>query len=317
MSDIARKAGRLLPRPVKHWRLLVTLALGLLLSAQTLAKSHYPFSVTSEKVSNSYQLIAHNRGHAPVSVLVSLNSVDNISADQIFPLAVVVRANSDTTLATIRAANPARGLRFSTQSHFLPGNFRARHETSATYRLPFADGLSFIIGQAPGGPLVTHNTPDSEQAIDFTMPEGTPIVAARSGIVIAAEGHNQFGGKDPAMLSMANHVRILHADDSIATYGHLAPSGVQVGVGQRVTVGSVIGRSGSTGYSSGPHLHFVVHQLLRKSNGFGSISVPIRFYVGNPAYVFAPQYRQKVTADYRSPGQAPPILEQKTGPKAR
>lgn len=317
MFDIARKAGRLLPRPAKQWHLLVALALGFLLSTQALAKANYPFSVTSEKIGSNFQIIAHNRGHAPVSVLLTLNSVENISADQSFPLAVVVRANSDTTLVTIRAANPARSLRFSTQSHFMPGNFRTRHEPNATYRLPFADGLSFVISQAPGGPVATHNTPESEQAVDFTMPEGTPIVAARSGIVIAAEGHNQFGSKDPAMLSMANHVRILHADESIATYGHLAPSGVQVGVGQRVTTGTVIGRSGNTGYSSGPHLHFVVHQLLNKNNGFGSVSVPIRFYVGNPAYVFAPQYRQKVTADYRTPGQAQPILEQKTGSKAR
>lgn len=302
---------------IKRREFLVGLAFAFLLSAEVLAKSNYPFTVVAEKIGNRYRIIAHNRGPAPVSVLVSLTAVDNISADQIFPLAVVVRAESDSMLATVQAVDERRSLHFSTQSHFLPGNFLALHEPGASYRLPFADGRTFVISQAPDGPRLTHNTPESEQAIDFTMPEGTPIVAARSGIIIAAEGHNQFGGKDPAMLSMANHVRILHADDSIATYGHLAPSGVQVGVGQRVTVGSVIGRSGSTGYSSGPHLHFVVHQLLRKSNGFGSISVPIRFYVGNPAYVFAPQYRQKVTADYRSPGQAPPILEQKTGPKAR
>ena len=133
------------------------------------------------------------------------------------------------------------------------------------------------------------------------MPENTPIIAARSGVVIAAEGANHFGGQDKAMLSMANHVRILHADDSIATYAHLAPRGVLVGVGQRVEKGARIGYSGSTGYSSGPHLHFAVHQLLRKSDGFASISVPIRFYVGNPAYIFTPQYLQKVSADYRSP----------------
>ena len=119
------------------------------------------------------------------------------------------------------------------------------------------------------------------------------------------------------MLNMANHVRILHADDSIATYAHLAPGGVVVGVSQRVEAGSLIGYSGSTGYSTGPHLHFVVQQTLRKSDGFGSISVPIRFYVGSPAHVFTPKHLQKVTADYRSPGQEPPIVQRKTGPQAR
>ncbi len=294
------------------------LLLAFFASRPALAGTPYPFTVTSEKVGQSYQLIAHNRGHAPVSVQVSLTSVENISSDQSFPLFAVSRPNSDTTLATIRAANPGRNFRFSTQNRFQPGNFRANHDPGALYRLPFEDDRSFVIGQAPGGPMTTHITPDSEQAIDFTMPENTLIVAARQGVVISAEGANQFGGQDKTMLSMANHVRILHADDSIATYAHLAPRGVLVGVGHRVEPGTVIGYSGSTGYSSGPHLHFAVHQLLRKSDGFGILSVPIRFYVGNPAFVFTPQYLQKVTADYRSPGRAPPFLDiRKTGPKAR
>ena len=298
-------------RHLVFW-LLVILASRLAWAAKT-----YPFTVTSEKIGQSYQLIAHNRGPAPISVQISLTAVENISSDQSFPIFAVIRPNSDATVANIRAANPGRSLRFSIQSRFHPGNFRLIHDSSSVYRLLFEEGRSFLIAQAPGGPLATHNTSDSEQAIDFTMPENTPVVAARSGVVISAEGANQFGGQDKTMLSMANHIRILHADDSIATYAHLAPRGVLFGVGQRVEAGTVIGYSGSTGYSSGPHLHFAVHQLLRKSDGFGNISVPIRFYVGNPAYVFTPQYLQKVTADYRSPGKAPPILEKKTGPKAR
>ncbi len=295
----------------------VMLLLAIFASHHAQAGTPYPFTVTSEKLGQSYQIIAHNRGHAPVSVQVSLSSVENISSDQSFPVFAVIRPNSDTTLATVRAANPGRSFRFSTQNRFHPGNYRTNHDPGALYRLPFEDDRSFVIGQAPGGKISTHNTLDSEQAIDFTMPENTPIVAARKGVVIATEGSNQFGGQDKTMLSMANHVRILHADDSIATYAHLAPRGVVVGVGQRVEAGAVIGYSGSTGYSSGPHLHFAVHQLLRKSDGFGNISVPIRFYVGNPAYVFTPQYLQQVTADYRSPGHPPPMLERKTGPKAR
>lgn len=289
----------------------------LLASRQVLSGTPYPFTVSSEKAGQSYRLVAHNRGPAPVSVQISLSAMENIRSDQTFPMLVVIRPNSETTVATIRPANPARNFRFSTQNRFHPGNFRALHDPGVSYRLPFADGQSFVISQAPGGPMATHNAPDSEQAIDFSMPENTPIVAARSGVVISAEGANRFGGRDKDFLGMANHVRILHADDSIATYAHLAPRGVVVGVGQRVAAGTVIGYSGSTGYSSGPHLHFAVHQLLRKSDGFGSISVPIRFYVGNPAHVFSPQYRQKVTADYRSAGQAPPVPHEKTGPKAR
>lgn len=297
-----------------YWLIILLI---LFAGPHALAGTPYPFTVTSEKVGQNYQLIARNRGPAPVSVLISVTSVENSSSDQSFPISSVIRPNSDTTIATIRAVNPGRSFRFSTQNRFHPGNFRAIHDPGTLYRLPFEEGRSFVISQAAGGPLATHNSLDSEQAIDFVMPENTPILAARSGIVITVEGANRLGGQDKIMLGMANHVRILHSDDSIATYAHLAPGGVTVGIGQRVEAGSLIGYSGSTGYSSGPHLHFAVHQLLRKSDGFGRISVPIRFYVGNPPYVFTPQYRQKVTANYRFPGQPPELSEKKTGSEAR
>lgn len=281
------------------------------------AASTYPFSVSAEKVGEHHQIIARNRGPAPVSVQISLSAEENISSPQGFPILAVIRPNSETTLATVRPLNPARAQRFSLQTRFHPGNFHAIHDGTSRYRLPFPDGNSFVISQAPGGPLSSHNTPDSFHAIDFTMPELTPVVAARSGIVISTESGNRYGGKDSTLLGMANHIRILHADDTIATYAHLAPYGVLVGAGQRVQAGSLIGHSGSTGYSSGPHLHFVVHQLLRKGDGFDNVSVPIKFYVGNPAYVFTPEYLQKVTAEYQRPGQPPPFVPKKTGPEAR
>lgn len=286
-------------------------------SSMANAASSYPFLVTAEKVGEQHQIVARNRGPAPVSVQISLSAEENIISTQGFPILAVVRPNSETTLATVAPLNPARTRRFSLQTHFHPGNFHAIHDSTSRYRLPFSDGNSFVISQAPGGPLSSHNTPDSFHAIDFSMPELTPVLAARSGIVISTESGNIHGSKDRTLLSMANHIRILHADDTIATYAHLAPNGVLAAVGQRVQAGSLIGKSGSTGYSSGPHLHFVVHQLLRKGNGFDNISVPVKFYVGNPAYVFTPEYLQKVTAEYQLPGQAPPFVPKKTGPEAR
>ena len=56
----------------------------------------------------------------------------------------------------------------------------------------------------------------------------------------------------------ANHVVILHDDGSYATYAHLLIGKIEVEVGDRVETGDVIGYSGNTGFSTGPHLHFVV-----------------------------------------------------------
>ena len=281
------------------------------------AKQPYPFSVTVERIGNGQNLIARNRGPAPVSVRLTLSGADNVVASQSLPVHAVVRPNSEMVLLQIRPADPARSLRFSSQSAYNLGNFHAQHDPQARYRLPFADGGSFIISQAADGPLTTHSAADSENAVDFTLPENTPIVAARDGTVIETEAANRYGGRDRVLLNMANYVRILHADETVATYAHLAPGGVTVAPGQRVTAGTLIGYSGATGYTAGPHLHFVVQKPAPTAQGFAMCSLALRFYVGNPPYVFEPRTRQLVTADYSTPGTAPPLVNEKRAIQAR
>jgi murein DD-endopeptidase MepM/ murein hydrolase activator NlpD len=86
------------------------------------------------------------------------------------------------------------------------------------------------------------------KGIDIAGPIGTPIVAAASGTVITA-GWNSGG--------YGNLVEIQHADGSVSLYAH--NSRVNVRVGQRVQQGQQIAEMGSTGYSTGPHLHFEIH----------------------------------------------------------
>ena len=281
------------------------------------AKQPYPFSVTVERIGNGQNLIARNRGPAPVSVRLTLSGADNVIASQALPVHAVVRPNSEMVLLQIRPADSARSLRFSSQSAYNLGNFHAQHDPLALYRLPFADGGSFVISQAADGPLTTHGAADSEYAVDFTLPENTPIVAARDGTVIETESANRYGGRDRVLLNMANYVRILHADETVATYAHLAPGGVTVAPGQRVTAGTLIGYSGATGYTAGPHLHFVVQKPVPTAQGFSMRSLPLRFYVGNPPHLFEPRTRQRVTADYSTPGTAPPLVNEKRAIQAR
>jgi murein DD-endopeptidase MepM/ murein hydrolase activator NlpD len=271
------------------------------------AKQAYPFSVSAERTASGHDLIARNRGPAPVSVRLTLTATENVAINQPLPVLAVVRPQSEVLLLRIHPASPGRGLRFSTQSTYSIGSFYAIHDPRASYRLPYQDGNSFLISQAPGGPLTTHNTDDSEYAVDFTLPENTPIVAARDGVVIETESANRLGSKERGLLALANYVRILHADETVATYAHLAPGGVRVNVGDKVSAGTLIGLSGSTGYVSGPHLHFVVQKLVHRNEGFAMVSVPIRFHVGNPPYAFEPKFRQLPTADYSSTGKPPPF----------
>jgi len=197
------------------------------------------------------------------------------------------------------------GYTFRIASSWVLGDFNARQSPDAMYRLPYQDGLAFHIGQSPGGPITTHSSPDSQYPVDIGMPEGTPIVAAREGVVIYTEANQIYGGQSPDLMTKANSVRILHVDGTIAVYAHLAHGGVYVYPGQKVAAGTQIGLAGSTGYSSGPHLHFVVQTVERTANGLTMVSLPFQFYVGEPAAKFSPQFGMLASAEYSSPAKAP------------
>ncbi len=119
---------------------------------------------------------------------------------------------------------------------------------------------------------ITHTTRESQHAIDIAMPAGTDIHAARAGLVVEVESREFRSGLD-AGLGTANRVRILHDDGTFAIYAHLNRSSVRVRAGERVERGQYIADSGNTGYSSGPHLHFVV----MRNAGFEMQSVPVQF----------------------------------------
>lgn len=84
------------------------------------------------------------------------------------------------------------------------------------------------------------------QGLDFAAPTGTAVVAAMAGRVVSAGVSGGYG----------NQILLEHADGTRTRYGHLSRIGVRVG--QTVTVGQRIGDVGSTGVSTGSHLHFEV-----------------------------------------------------------
>jgi murein DD-endopeptidase MepM/ murein hydrolase activator NlpD len=114
------------------------------------------------------------------------------------------------------------------------------------------------------------------------MPSGTPVLAARSGVVVMVVDGNVASGLRKRDYDKANKVDVLHADGTLATYAHLR-HGVRVKPGERVSTGDLIGLSGDTGFSGGPHLHFMV---WRRTVDLSWTSVPIRFHDGTaPGFV--------------------------------
>lgn len=127
-------------------------------------------------------------------------------------------------------------------------------DNSFVYWLPFAEGKKKLLIQAYNSSF-SHK---GELSLDFKMKEGTPIRAARAGVVTATKADSDKGGLKDEYLSEGNHIIIQHDDGSVAMYWHLKKDGVLVKEGDNVKQGQLIGYSGNTGYTAFPHLHFQV-----------------------------------------------------------
>lgn len=120
------------------------------------------------------------------------------------------------------------------------------------------------VGAATGTPYHASGSSWSKgyhTGVDFPVPTGTSVKAVKSGEVVSAGWGGSFGYQ----------VVIRHADGHYTQYAHL--SAISVRDGQSVSGGQRIGRSGSTGNSTGPHLHFEV----RTGPGFGSDVDPVAY----------------------------------------
>lgn len=97
---------------------------------------------------------------------------------------------------------------------------------------------------------------NGHNGIDFALPEGNPVVAAADGVVSRAELDTTTAYD--SRRGYGYHVRIQHLDGSTSIYGHFQKDSFVLHTGDNVNMGTIIGRSGNTGYSTGPHLHFEV-----------------------------------------------------------
>jgi murein DD-endopeptidase MepM/ murein hydrolase activator NlpD len=86
------------------------------------------------------------------------------------------------------------------------------------------------------------------EGVDFAVPQGTPVYAASDGVVTGARPNGGYG----------NWIRVDHADGIATAYGHLSRFAPRIRPGVRVAQGQLLGLSGNTGRSTGPHLHFEV-----------------------------------------------------------
>jgi len=267
----------------------------------------YPFRLTARAAGAGHQAVAENNG--PVSISVNVVATGkHFASEQNWPITMVVPPFTVVPLGGVRPDAGRYDFNFAFSYHF--GRIDAEAQPNSTYRLPFADGLGFKVTQADDGELTTHNSRAMQYAIDFAMPIGTAVLAARDGIVADVTLRYRDGANDASLTLKANAISIVHDDGTVAEYVHLSPGPATVAVGERVAAGALLGYSGNTGYTSGPHLHFSVSRPGLIEGKVTMVSVPLWFGTSDPAVRFVARagttvwanHGNTITVDARPPG---------------
>ena len=232
----------------------------MLASLTSIAQSkHDMVQVYTEQSDNGVAVYAINKDLIPYTLELSVQQ-ENLKSNSKFPLTVVLAPKKGKVLiATLVPVNQRKGWSFGSQSVYYRGDINAEHDDDFAYALPFLPGEKYLMSQGYDGPF-SHA---GKKAVDFTMPEGTKIRAARGGLVVKVKENSNRGCGSRSCINDANFITIYHEDGSFADYVHLKKKGSLVHIGDKVKKGQVIGLSGATGFASGPHLHFEVYQIKK------------------------------------------------------
>jgi murein DD-endopeptidase MepM/ murein hydrolase activator NlpD len=200
-----------------------------------------------------YVFYASNRNAVPYQVELRLYYRNSDQEIRPVTYAVIPAGSTKFRFSTYQHENSAPPFRYRYRQYFGdPG--KTRHKNDHAYLLPWRDGEEYMVIQGYKGKF-SHQ---DEYSIDFRMPEGTPVHAARGGVVIHVKDDSNRGGPDPEYREDGNFISLLHDDGTFAEYVHLRYRGSRVKTGDRVRAGDPIAYSGNTGFSTTPHLHFSV-----------------------------------------------------------
>jgi len=203
------------------------------------------------------QLYAHNKGFCPVTIKMSFPKLENLKASKSLPIEMVIPNDGEEHLIVeLESKNKRAGSNYYFDFQYALGDvLNTKHEEDFVYTLPFQKGKKSVVGQGYDGKFSHRNL----KALDFDLNTGTEVLAARGGTVVAVKKDSNKGCRNPSCKSLANYILIHHSDGTFGSYVHLQKNGAKVKEGDIVEAGQIIGISGNTGWSSGPHLHFEVY----------------------------------------------------------
>lgn len=244
--------------------------------AEDVIKKDTFIEITTEKSDSSVEFYIKNKMAYDITITVEFPLLKNLTSDADLPYTETISAGKNIKAFTLYMIDTGDIWKYKYQYSCIPGSLYAVHDNSYIYSLPYSSDSSYYLTQGYNGTF--SHSGEEAYCIDWAMPEGTGIYAARDGTVISTRDIYSKGGNDKKYLNYANYVLIRHYDGTIGEYFHFRKNGVYVVPGQEVKAGDLIGFAGSTGYSTAPHLHFGVYKAL---DGSTRQTLPVKFRTMN------------------------------------
>lgn len=220
---------------------------------------------------NAIDIVVDNKQTAEITVTLDAN-LKNMVADVPLPYTATFPGGKSVKAFSLKVDDPSHTWDYRWSYRWTWGPLNAKHDNNYLYSLPYEPGKAYRIDQGFNGRFSHFG--DFKYSIDWNMPIGTPILAARDGVVVGVRDDFNVGGPSRDYENDANYVMIKHSDGTIGEYAHIMHNGAMVKVGEHVKVGQLIAYSGNTGFTTGPHLHFFVYKAI---DGAHRQSFPIRF----------------------------------------
>ncbi len=234
--------------------------------------------VTSIDTPSGRAFQAVNREPVPVTIVLTFRSPGNLRPGAGRPVERVVPPESSAILVLLSTIVQNESIRPRLTIAIDLGSSTTEPDADHLYAGPFGGESRRELIQGFNG-TDTHLA-SMRYSLDFAMPEGTPVLAARAGTVLYLQDGFTVGRADPDLLERANLVVVAHSDGTMASYGHLTP-GIPVSVGDTVAEGDVLGLSGATGFAGQPHLHFHVGLRMLRAPG-RTIPIKLKGREGRP-----------------------------------
>jgi murein DD-endopeptidase MepM/ murein hydrolase activator NlpD len=272
LSKLACLVAAYAVRNLDTYRRVIAFAVTLSTLCGTLSAGEQKLiKISTQKKDGETQFFVENLQYADVTVTIELE-LKNLEPSAPVPYTVTVHPREKIQTFTLTAADPKQDSSWSYTYYATWGSLSVQHDDTHMYQLPYPSGLSFPVSQGFHGKY-SHTAGDC-YSIDFKMPEGSPVHAAREGVVVGIKDDSNVGGGDKKFEWDANYILIQHSDGTLGHYVHLQKAGVKVKIGDQVQAGQFIGLSGNTGHSTGPHLHFAV---FKAQTGKQRETIPVKF----------------------------------------